>query len=177
MGKMCVMRDRVEAKAKEAYDNIKGLMESCSTWRNDLCDVYNNDTDWYNSASEWLLKEVSVTIDWLDHLMDWADHYVTTLGKMYELICDEYDSYTEAELNSTIKIYEYLAKSERRADIALEWYDIASTLYENFQKVLSGKYTAETVDRIVRSDNQLFNQLAEVADAYDDNSDNYWIKK
>lgn len=80
-------------------------------------------------------------------------------------------------LIALIKIYEYLAKSERRADIALEWYDIASTLYENFQKVLSGEYTAETVDRIVRSDNQLFNQLAEVADAYDDNSDNYWVKK
>ena len=170
-------RDSLEATLQDVVPKIKSLNDACASWRESLCDTYNNDTSWWNNASEWLRKEVSVTIDWLDHIMDWADHYIELLSRMYKLVSDEYDSYTEEELNSTIKISQYLDKSTRRADLAAQWYDIASTLYENFTKVLSGEYTAEAVDEIVRYDNQLFEQLGEVANEFDDNSDHYWVKK
>ncbi len=177
MGQLTNQRDALEANLKETVDNIDDLNTKCSSWRDALCDTYNNDTGWWNDASDWLRKEVSTTIDWLDHIMEWAEHFIELLSKMHKLISEAYDSCSEKELASTIKISEYLDKTERRSNLASEWYDIAATLYKNFGKILSGDYTVEAIDELVTYDNQLFKQLGAVAEQFDDNSDHYWVSK
>lgn len=120
---------------------------------------------------------MDLVIKWLKHFIDWGNHFVSTLTKIYDLISKAYDKYTEEDFSSNSEIEVYLDKVAKRANLAQKWYETSSTLYDNFDQILSGKYDWDAVNRLTKADSDLFFEINDICAQYDDNSDHYWEEK